>query len=59
MSQDDKLFDTSVVHDGYDAKGMLGSLSVPIFQTSTYAFETAEQGERMLKNLYLMKTKSG
>lgn len=46
MSQDDKLFDTSVVHDGYDAKGMLGSLSVPIFQTSTYAFETAEQGER-------------
>ncbi len=46
MSQDDKLFDTSVVHDGYDAKGMLGSLSVTIFQTSTYAFETADQGER-------------
>lgn len=41
-----KHFETSVIHDGYDAKDMLGSLATPLFQTSTYTFETAEQGER-------------
>ncbi|MFC4558159.1 methionine gamma-lyase [Virgibacillus kekensis] len=39
-------FETSVIHAGYDAKEMLGSLASPLFQTSTFTFETAEQGER-------------
>lgn len=41
----DKRFDTLVIHHGYDTKDYLGSLSVPIFQTSTFTFTTAEQGE--------------
>ncbi|MBP2076289.1 methionine gamma-lyase [Oceanobacillus polygoni] len=46
MTQKQKHFETAVIHEGYDTKEMLGSLSPPIFQTSTYTFETAEQGER-------------
>src|SRR5699024_7251248 len=41
-----KYFETSVIHEGYDSKDMLGSLTPPIFQTSTYTFDSAEQGER-------------
>ncbi|KFZ43087.1 methionine gamma-lyase [Anoxybacillus flavithermus] len=41
----DKRFDTLVIHHGYDTKEHLGSLSAPIFQTSTFTFATAEQGE--------------
>jgi len=41
-----KRFETDVIHEGYDTKDMLGSLSTPIFQTSTYTFDSAEQGER-------------
>ncbi|WP_420795532.1 methionine gamma-lyase [Halalkalibacillus sediminis] len=40
-----KRFETEVVHHGYDSKEHLGSLSTPIFQSSTFTFETAEQGE--------------
>ncbi len=39
-------FETKVIHAGYDSKDHLGSLSTPIYQTSTFTFETAEQGER-------------
>src|SRR5699024_11960773 len=39
-------FETAVIHEGYDEKEMLGSLAVPLFQTSTYVFDSAEQGER-------------
>src|SRR5699024_5600307 len=38
-------FETSVIHDGYNPRDFLGSLNPPLFQTSTYAFDTAEQGE--------------
>lgn len=41
-----KRFETAVIHEGYDEKVLLGSLSTPIFQTSTYTFDSAEQGER-------------
>lgn len=41
-----KKFETAVIHEGYDTKDMLGSLSVPLYQTSTYVFDSAEQGER-------------
>lgn len=42
----EKKFETMVIHDGYRPKDMLGSLSVPIFQTSSYEFQTAEIGEK-------------
>ncbi|SHG39562.1 methionine gamma-lyase [Ornithinibacillus halophilus] len=45
MVRNNKRFETSVIHHGYDAKDMLGSLTTPLFQTSTYTFESAEQGE--------------
>lgn len=38
--------DTIAIHEGYDALRFRGSLAVPLFQTSTYAFENAAQGER-------------
>lgn len=37
--------DTVVIHEGYDDKAHHGSLAVPLYQTATYAFETALQGE--------------
>lgn len=40
-----KHMETSVIHEGYDSTQMLGSLTPPIFQTSTYTFDSAEQGE--------------
>lgn len=41
-----KRFETTVIHEGYDSKDMFGSLSVPIFQTASYEFQTAELGEK-------------
>lgn len=38
--------ETKVIHEGYDSEKYSGSLAPPIFQTSTFTFETAEQGER-------------
>ncbi|RXI97902.1 methionine gamma-lyase [Anaerobacillus alkaliphilus] len=46
MERKYKQFETRVIHTGYDSKEHLGSLSAPIYQTSTFTFETAEQGER-------------
>ncbi|MFD2209862.1 methionine gamma-lyase [Virgibacillus halophilus] len=46
MSKTYRHFETSAIHAGYDAKTMDGSLTTPIFQTSTFTFESAEQGER-------------
>src|SRR5690625_4669256 len=46
MTGKKKRFETSAIHDGYDAKDMLGSLTTPLFQTSTFTFDTAEQGEQ-------------
>ncbi|WP_163969433.1 methionine gamma-lyase [Oceanobacillus halotolerans] len=46
MSRTPKHFETAVIHEGYDAKDMLGSLTTPLFQTSTFTFGSAEQGER-------------
>lgn len=38
--------DTIVVHTGYDIRQHHGSLTMPLYQTSTFSFESAEQGER-------------
>lgn len=44
-----KHFETMAIHEGYDAKEMLGSLSTPLFQTSTFEFQSAEHGEQSFK----------
>ncbi|MFB5088098.1 methionine gamma-lyase [Psychrobacillus sp. PGGUH221] len=38
--------ETLYIHKGYNSDQHQGSLSVPLYQTSTFAFETAEQGAR-------------
>ena len=37
-------FSTRAIHLGYDPAAEQGALTPPIYQTSTYAFETVEQG---------------
>jgi methionine-gamma-lyase len=39
-------FETEAVHSGYDSTQHQGSLVPPLYQTSTFTFSTAEQGER-------------
>ncbi len=39
-------FETKVIHEGYDSNLNNGSLTPPLFQTSTYTFESAEVGEK-------------
>lgn len=46
MGEKYEHMETAVIHHGYDSKEHLGSLAAPLFQTSTFVFETAEQGER-------------
>lgn len=41
-----KRFETEVIHSGYKSDEFRGSLAPPLFQTSTFTFETAEQGAR-------------
>lgn len=38
--------DTRAIHSGYNALDDRGSLATPIYQTSTFVFENAEQGGR-------------
>lgn len=38
-------FATKAIHQGYDAKQMKGSVATPIFQTSSFQFDSAEHGE--------------
>lgn len=40
-----RQIETALIHHGYDSKMHKGSLTPPLFQTSTYTFETAQQGE--------------
>ncbi|HZG74050.1 MAG TPA: methionine gamma-lyase [Chondromyces sp.] len=39
-------FETKLIHLGYQSKDYQDSLTPPIFQTSTFTFSNAEQGER-------------
>lgn len=45
MSSESKNFDTLAIHGGYSSSAQSGSLTPPLYQTSTFTFETAEQGE--------------
>lgn len=44
--------DTDSVTLGHDAHDHLGSLKPPIYQTSTFVFETAEEGKRFFEMVY-------
>ncbi|MCA0986376.1 methionine gamma-lyase [Guptibacillus algicola] len=39
-------FETRSIHDGYESNSHYNSLASPIYQTSTFTFETAEAGEK-------------
>ncbi|WP_088066668.1 methionine gamma-lyase [Gottfriedia luciferensis] len=39
-------FDTMLIHEGYKTSEYHGSLTPPLFHTSTYTFETAQHGEQ-------------
>jgi methionine-gamma-lyase len=41
-----KRFETEVIHYGYQSLNHQGSLVPPLFQTSTFTFPTAEEGEK-------------
>lgn len=38
--------DTIIIHEGYEDGAHQGSLAVPLYQTSTFSFQSAEQGEK-------------
>ncbi|MED2038331.1 methionine gamma-lyase [Bacillus wiedmannii] len=40
-----KHMETALIHHGYQSEEHKGSLTPPLFQTSTFTFETAQQGE--------------
>ncbi|MDA1677205.1 methionine gamma-lyase [Bacillus cereus group sp. TH152-1LC] len=40
-----KRMETALIHHGYTSEEHKGSLTPPLFQTSTFTFETAQQGE--------------
>jgi methionine-gamma-lyase len=44
--------DTDSVNLGHEAQDHLGSLKPPIYETSTYVFETAEEGKRFFEVVY-------
>ncbi|WP_027965120.1 methionine gamma-lyase [Halalkalibacillus halophilus] len=41
-----KRFESEIIHHGYDSKEHFDSLATPIYQTSTFTFDSAEQGEQ-------------
>ncbi|MGP4076172.1 methionine gamma-lyase [Halobacillus sp. K22] len=46
MNRKDKRMETSMIHGGKHSDEFLRSLTMPIFQTSTFSFQTASEGER-------------
>ncbi|WP_062353725.1 methionine gamma-lyase [Bacillus kwashiorkori] len=46
MMGKEKHVDTLLIHAGYDSHDFHDSLTPPLFQSSTYTFQTAEQGEK-------------
>ncbi len=43
---------TASVNDGHEPQRHLGSLKTPIYETSTFVFETAEEGKRFFEVAY-------
>ena len=46
MKDKQNRFETEAIHSGYESLEYRGSLVPPLFQTSTYIFPTAEEGEQ-------------
>ncbi|MCL6570187.1 MAG: methionine gamma-lyase [Bacillus sp. (in: Bacteria)] len=46
MKKKQLRFETEVIHSGYKTEEHQGSLVPPLYQTSTFTFTSAEQGER-------------
>ncbi|WP_240782229.1 PLP-dependent transferase [Escherichia sp. E2586] len=46
-------FDTKIIHAGQHPDPSTGSLSTPIFQTSTFVFDNAEQGAARFAATYV------
>lgn len=44
-----KHMETALIHHGYTSEEHKGSLTPPLFQTSTFTFETAQQERRVLR----------
>ncbi|MGB8361062.1 MAG: aminotransferase class I/II-fold pyridoxal phosphate-dependent enzyme [Acidimicrobiia bacterium] len=49
---EDQHPDTTSVGLGYEAAEHLGSLKLPIYETSTFVFESAEEGKRFFEQAY-------
>ncbi|UXH43857.1 methionine gamma-lyase [Rossellomorea vietnamensis] len=43
--KEEKRFETRVIHEGYQSSQHFDSLAPPLYQTSTYTFANAKQGE--------------
>lgn len=41
-----KQIETMLIHEGYQSRAYQGSLTPPLFQTSTFTFPTAQHGEK-------------
>ncbi len=53
-------FATKAIHGGHIGDKQFGSLATPIYQTSTFIFDSAEQGEedcRRRKWIYIFKVR--
>ncbi|MDQ1001199.1 methionine-gamma-lyase [Neobacillus niacini] len=46
MANENFRFETEAIHSGYNSEEHQGSLVPPLYQTSTFTFSGAEQGER-------------
>ena len=44
-----KHMETALIHHGYKPEEHKGSLTPPLFQTSTFTFETARKERRVLR----------
>jgi methionine-gamma-lyase len=51
MKDKEMRFETEVIHAGYSSKEHLGSLVPPLYQSSTFTFDSAEQGENRFSGL--------
>lgn len=45
MGKDHMRFETAAIHTGYQSLKHHGSLTTPLYQSSTFTFQSAEQGE--------------
>ncbi|MEI5905450.1 methionine gamma-lyase [Bacillus spongiae] len=46
MTKGKRKFETAVIHHGYSSENHSDSLAPPLYQTSTFTFDSAEQGAR-------------